>query len=326
MKLGINTGFLKKFDFATGLKWCQNHGVVAAEVSATGDSRPFCDVEQLLGDRGELDRWLAAYAAHGVELYSFSGHGAPLTPEREKAAAYSRQFRRACELMERVGVPRMALVAGLPAAAEGDSMPNWITNADAHGLCGALEWQWEKRLLPFWREHGKIARDHGVTLCFEMQINDMLHTPVKLRQLHDELGPVVACNFDISHMWVQGIDPFEAMHYLGDLIQNVHLKDTLIHQSNCRLRGMFDTTGSEAYRQRGWTFAPPGWGHGEQTWREVIATLRFLGYEGILSLEMESEYMEMQEGLEKAAAFIRPLVLELPPGPPWWQIMGMDED
>ena len=61
-------------------------------------------------------------------------------------------------------------------------------------------------------------------------------------------------------------------------------------------------------------------------WREVIATLRFLGYAGILSLEMESEYMEMQEGLEKAAAFIRPLVLELPPGPPWWQIMGMDED
>ena len=142
MKLGINTGFLKKFDFATGLKWCQDHGVVAAEISATGDSRPFCEVEQLLGDQGELERWRAAYAAHGVELYSFSGHGAPLTPDRKKAAEYSRQFRRACELMERVGVTRMALVAGLPAAAEGDSMPNWITNADAHGFRGAREWQW----------------------------------------------------------------------------------------------------------------------------------------------------------------------------------------
>ena len=326
MKLGINTGFLMKFDFEQGLKWCQDHGVVAAEVSATGDPRPFCDVEKLLADQGELDRWLKAYASHGIELYSFSGHGAPLTPDKEKAAEYSRQFLQVCKLMERVGCTRMALVAGLPEGAEGDSLPAWIVHIDSQGFHNALEWQWEQRLLPYWREHGKIARDHGVTLCFEMQINDMIHSPVKLRRLHDELGPVVACNFDISHMWVQQIDPFEAMHYLGDLIQNVHLKDTLIHEPNCRLRGLFDTTGLGHYRECSWTFAQPGWGHDEQTWREVIATLRFLGYEGILSLEMESEYMEMQEGLEKAAAYIRPLVLENPPGPPWWQIMRLDED
>ena len=53
--------------------------------------------------------------------------------------------------------------------------------------------------------------------------------------------------------------------------------------------------------------------------------MRLLNYEGILSLEMESEYMEMQEGLEKAAAFIRPLLLHHPPGKPWWQIMKLDE-
>ena len=43
-------------------------------------------------------------------------------------------------------------------------------------------------------------------------------------------------------MWVQGVDPFEAIHYLGDLIEYVHLKDTLIHAPNARLRGVFDTT------------------------------------------------------------------------------------
>jgi len=57
----------------------------------------------------------------------------------------------------------------------------------------------------------------------------------------------------------------------------------------------------------------------------VITTLRFLGYDGILSLEMGDEYMELQEGLEKAVAFIRPMILEKPKGPSWWQVAGLHE-
>ena len=326
MKLGVNTHFIMKFEFEEGLGFCQQIEVKAVEVAAMGPAaRKYCDVEKLLADEGERQRWLDTYADHGLEVYSFSGHGTPLVPDKKIAAKFSHQFRQACELRERIGVTRMALVAGLPEAAEGDKLPTWIVNTDLPMFRDALDWQWEKRLLPFWKEHGKIASDHGVTLCFEMQINDMVHNPVKLRRLRDELGPVVACNFDISHMWVQGIDPFEAIHYLGDLIQNVHLKDTLIHEPNARLRGLFDSTGLQDYDQRSWTFTIPGWGHDEQTWREVIATLRFLGYDGILSLEMESEYIEIQEGLEKAAAFIRPMLLEQPVGTPWWQATTVHE-
>ena len=322
MKLGANTGFLKAFEFEEGLDWCQRFGIVAVEVYSVGASRPYCDTERLLKDEGGRNRWVDAYASHGIELYSFSAHGQPLTPDKERAAAYSSDFVNACKLAEKVGVTRMVLVAGLPEAAEGDRQPNWIVHTDTADFDKALEWQWNERLLPYWREHGKIARDHGVTLCFEMQINDMIHSPEKMRRLADELGSVVACNFDVSHMWVQGIDPMQAIHYLGDLIQNVHLKDTLIHQPNCRLHGMFDTALLGEYRKRSWTFAQPGYGHGEQVWRELLTTLRFIGYDGILSLEMESEYMEMREGLQRAAQFIKPLMLERPPGKPWHEIMG----
>lgn len=326
MKLGINTHFIMKFEMAEGLKFCQELGVQAVEVASTGPSaKRFCDVDKLLADKGERDRWLDLYVNSGLEIYSFSGHGTPLFPEKQITTEYSRQFRQSCKLMELLGVTRMALVAGLPEGAEGDHLPVWIVNTDLPFFRSALEWQWEKRLIPFWKEHGKIASDHGVTLCFEMQINDMIHNPVKLRRLREEIGPVVACNFDISHMWAQGIDPFEAMHYLGDLIQNVHLKDTLIHEPNMRLHGVFDSTGLEGYRDRSWTFTIPGWGHDERTWREVITTLRFLNYEGILSLEMESEYIEIQEGLEKAAAFIKPMLLQQPPGPAWWQVTSVHE-
>ena len=326
MKLGMNTFFISMLDFEEGLRFCQEQEVVAVEVAATGPgAKKYCDVDKLLADQGELDRWLDMYAAHGLEIYSFAGHGTPLVPERRIAKEYSRQFRQTCKFMERVGCTRLALVAGLPEGAEGDSLPVWIINTDLPFLRDALEWQWEQRLLPFWREHAKIAADHGVTLCFEMQINDMVHNPVKLRRLRDELGPVVACNFDISHMWVQGIDPFAAIHELSDLIQAVHLKDTLIHEPNMRLRGYFDSTDLKQFRHRSWTFTIPGWGHDARTWREVISTLRFIGYTGILTLEMESEYIEMKEGLEKAAEFIRPMLLEKPVGPTWWEVAAVHE-
>ena len=326
MKLGINTHFIMKFGFEEGLKFCQDFELKAVEIAAMGGgANKYCDVDKLLADQGELDRWLDAYASHGLEIYSFAGHGTPLFPDKRIAEEYSREFRQTCKLMEKIGATRLALVAGLPEGAEGDSLPVWIINTDLPMFRDALEWQWEKRLIPYWKEHGKVAADHGVTLCFEMQISDMIHSPVKLRRLRDELGPVVACNFDISHMWVQAIDPFEAIHYLSDLIQNVHLKDTLIHEPNARLRGLFDSTGLKEYQERSWTFTIPGWGHDERTWREVISTLRFIGYEGILSLEMESEYIEIQEGLEKAVAFIKPMILEKPVGPLWWQVAEVHE-
>ncbi len=321
MKLGVNTGFITKFPFAEGLDWCQRFGVVAVEVSAVGSTNEYCQTKKLLADDGARERWLEAYASRGIELYSFGGHGKPLHPDREIASTYTRDFAAACRLAEKVGVTRMTLVSGLPEGGEGDRVPNWVTHGDAQNFDQVVEWQWQERLLPYWREQGRIASDYGVTLCFEMQICDMVHTPAKLRRLRDEIGPVVACNYDVSHMWVQGIDPFEAIHYLADLIQNAHMKDTLIHQPKCRLHGMFDTTGFDDYRERAWTFAQPGYGHGPQVWQELIATLRFIGYDGILSLEMESDYLEVQEGLEQAARLLGPLVTTQPLGDPWWKIL-----
>jgi sugar phosphate isomerase/epimerase len=191
-------------------------------------------------------------------------------------------------------------------------------------LRDTLEWQWEKRLLPYWREHGKIAADHGVTICFEMHGGDMIHNPVTMKRLHDEVGPAAACNFDISHLWYQGIDPIEALFYLGPLVQHVHAKDILISRHNARLRGMMDSTSTEEFSERAWTYTLAGWGHDEAAWREFVSTLRLLGYDHVISLEMESEYFEVEEGLEKSVAFLKPLVIERPSGAKWWEIAGME--
>lgn len=327
MKLGINTFFLMKLGFERSLQYAHDLGLRAVEVGALGPAaRKFCDLDKLIADKGERQRWLDAYAKHGLEITSFSGHGAPLSPDKQIAKQYRQQFRQRCKLMELIGVKHMTLVAGLPEGAEGDKCPVWITQqTDQSFFRHALAWQWEKRLIPYWKEQRKIAKDHGVTLCFEMQVGDMIHNPVKLKRFHEEIGPVVACNFDVSHMWAQGIDPIEALRYLNGLVQHVHVKDTLIHDTNARLLGLNDTTPPTQPAERAWTFTLPGWGHDERTWREIVGTLRLIGYEGMLSLEMECEYISIEEGFEKSVAFLRPIVIEKPTGVRWWEAAQSDE-
>lgn len=99
--------------------------------------------------------------------------------------------------------------------------------------------------MPYWREHGKIAADHGVTLCFEMHGGDMIYNPTSLMRLREAIGPVIACNFDISHMWYQGITPSEAVRFLGDVVQHVHAKDVSLEQHNIRIKGLMDNSTPE---------------------------------------------------------------------------------
>ena len=324
MKLGVISQNIMQFEFEEGLQYAEDLGFRAVEVGIAGLwGRKYCDVDKLLADKGEMERWHDAFARHGLEISAMGAHGSPLMPDKRVAEQYSRELRRAWEFMEAAGIRRMTLLAGLPEGAEGDTAPNWVTFAEWPYLRDTLEWQWEKRLVPYWREHGKIAQDHGVTLCFEMHGGDMVHNPVALKMLREEVGPVVACNFDISHMWYQGIDPIEAVRHLGPLIQHVHVKDTIIHEHNSRIRGLMDPGTTEQPETRAWTYTLAGWGHDAATWREFITTLRLTGYDHVLSVEMESEYVDVDEGLRKSVEFLKPMVLEKPPGAKWWEVAGM---
>ena len=321
MKLGVITLNLGNFEFEEGLQYAQKLGLQALEVGGIGLwPKKYCDPDKLVRDKGEVDRWLDAFARHDLEISALGGHGAPLTPDKKAAAEYSRQFRQACKLAEMSGIKRMTLFAGLPEGAEGDTAPNWVAFIEWPFLRDTLEWQWEKRLLPYWREHGRIASDHGLTLCFEMHGGDLIYNPPTMKRLREEIGPVAACNFDTSQMWFQGIDPVEALHDLGPLVQHVHAKDTLIHDHHARVRGLMDSASFEQPANRAWTYTIPGWGHDQITWRQFVATLRLIGYDHVLSIEMECEYMEMAEGLEKSVSFLKPVLLEQPTTSRWWKV------
>ncbi len=299
MQLAAHTTGILDFEFEDGLAFLQRLGVAAVEIACAGvfkDLR-YGDPAVLAHNNGELRRWQDTYARHGLEICALSIHGEPLSPDPAVADEYRRQFRDACILAEKIGVSRLSLVAGICEGAPSDGHPAWIVGLPAEWPTPNVEvlrWQWEERLLPYWREQAQIAIDHGCELCFEMTAWDLAHNPSSLLQLRDQIGEVVCCNFDPSHLFYQGIDVFEAIAQLGQTIRLVHMKDTRINAAAMRRNGWFHNDPLAPLDQRPWSFATVGYGHDATWWSEFITTLRLYGYDDVLSIEHEDPFMSFQ--------------------------------
>jgi sugar phosphate isomerase/epimerase len=320
VRLGVVSSALLWFELEEALAFLADHGVHAIELGCAGYHVPkFCDLDALLADDDGRARWRETFARHGVEISSLAIHGDALSPDPAIAQEYDRQFRQACELAAELGIDRLTLLAGLPEGAPGDRAQCWVV-ARFPGFNGPiLEWQWAERVLPYWREHGRVAETHGCRLCFEMHPSDVVYNPATLLRLRDEVGPVIGCNLDPSHIFWQGIDPVEVVRRLGGAIYHVHAKDTRVQERNVRLNGVLELTPGLPLADRGWVFRTVGYGHGEDFWRELVSELRAVGYDDVLSIEHEDEFVDATEGLEKAISFLQPLVLEKPAGAPWWE-------
>lgn len=325
MKLGVISLNLLNLDFEEGLAFANRCGIQAIEIGAAGGhDLGYCNPDHLLADRSELTRWLDMFARYEIEISAFSAHGAPLSSDTASAAEESRRFRQVCRLAEACGVTRLTLLAGLPPGGPNETIPCWAWAPFPAFHQEIRQWQWEERVLPYWTEHAKIAENHGVRLCFEPQMSDFVHNPHELMKLRAAIGPVVGCNLDPSHLMYQGIDVLEAIRYLGEAIYHVHLKDVRPHRGVVSTKGFLDSTPLPRTAERSWSFALPGWGHDALFWRSFIDELRLIGYDHALSLEMEVDEIELSEGIEHAAAFIKPLLLGPQPKTTWWQLAGLE--
>ena len=87
------------------------------------------------------------------------------------------------------------LLAGLPEGADGDRTPCWINSPFPPGNLAILDWQWEQRVVPYWREQARYAQEHGCVLCFEIHGGDVVYNPDTLLRLRDQVGAgdTIAC-------------------------------------------------------------------------------------------------------------------------------------
>ena len=112
--------------------------------------------------------------------------------------------------------------------------------------------------------------DHGVTICFEMHGGDMIYNPSLMMRVRDEIGPTAPCNFDMSNLWYQGIDPSDALRYVGDIVQQVHAKVIGLRQHHIHLQGLMDNSSPENPAGRSWNCTLSVWEHSETSGQSLL--------------------------------------------------------
>ncbi|WP_435143576.1 sugar phosphate isomerase/epimerase family protein [Halobaculum sp. P14] len=256
---------------------------------------------------------------HGLSVSALATHNNPLHPDDDTADRADTELREAVELAAQLDVNTVTAFSGLPAGGPNDEVPNWITapwpseHADAH------EYQWGVAE-EYWADLAAFADSHGVDVAVEMHPNMLVYEPHGMLELRERTNDRIGANFDPSHLYWQGIDMPEAIRLLGDrdAIHHVHAKDTKVYESNARTKGVLDTTPYGDVEDRSWLFRSVGYGHGEAHWKDVVSTLRMVGYDGALSIEHEDALTSSREGLEKAVDVLQRAVFETSPGEAFW--------
>ena len=214
----------------------------------------------------------------------------------------------------------MITFSGCPGGSPEDKTPNWVTCPWPDDFSHIVEYQWNEVLVPYWKKMTAFAAEHGIKkIAFEMHPGFCVYNPETLMKLRNLVGSdLIGANFDPSHLFWQGIDPVYAIRYLGKAIYFFHAKDTKIDEINTKTHGVLDTKhyGDEIHRS--WIFRSVGYGHDYQVWKDMMSALRMVGYDDAISIEHEDSLMTPNEGLQKAIAFLKEVLMYEDKGAMWW--------
>ncbi len=320
MKLGLFTPVFGQSSQHEMLAKVRALGKIQALELGTGGwpGQDHVDVDALLGSDGCADAFLRQLADAGLIISALSCHGNPLHPDRGTAQAYDDLFRRTVRLADRLHVPVVVTFSGCPGDSDEAKHPNWVTTPWPPEFLDVLDWQWEQKAIPYWRDAARFAADHGVKVALEAHPGFLVYNVDTMLKLRSAVGPNLGINFDPSHFFWQGVDVPAAIRALGDAIFHVHAKDVALDRQNVAVNGVIDTKSYRRMRERSWLFRSVGWGHGELEWKRIVSALRLAGYDYVMSIEHEDAFASVDEGLKAAIDLLSRVILTEPPVDAWW--------
>ena len=319
MKLSVLTVPFSSKPLSEVLPYLRSIGVDSVELGTGGyTNKAHCDPAYYLEDVQRTKDLKALLADNGIAISALSCHGNPVHPDADRAAVDHKAYEDTLRLAGLLDVDTVVTFSGCPGGSREDRTPNWITCPWPDDFSKALDYQWNEVLIPYWQRAAKMASDAGVRVAIEMHPGFCVHNPEAMLRLREAAGPAVGANFDPSHLFWQGVDPVAAIRMLGDCIYHVHAKDCRIDSLNTGRTGVLDTKSYGRIMDRSWVFRTVGFGHGEEVWRDIISTLRLVGYDRAISIEHEDGLMSTTEGLEKAVSFLKPILIDGADTEMWW--------
>jgi sugar phosphate isomerase/epimerase len=285
-------------------------GLEVMEIGTGGyPNNHHCPLDDLIADRAKAKAWQKKFEDRGIRVATLSCHGNPIHPDAKHAQKDIDTFRKTVLLAEMLDVKVIVGFSGCPGGTPQDTQPNWITYRWPPEYAQMQDWQWKEKIIPYWKDAAKYAREHGVKrLALEMHPNFAVYNPRTLMKLREAVGEEIGANNDLSHLFWQGCDPVEVIHFLGkqSAIFHAHMKDTVFFPENLNKYGVLNfafSTGELDSASE--TFRAVGYGHSASLWKSIIQAYMDVGYEGILSIENEDPILAGEVGVERAAYVLK---------------------
>ena len=291
-------------------------GIEAVEVWTGGyPSTRHCPVAEILADPIKAKAWKKKFEDHKILVATLSCHGNPVHPDPKIAARDDEYFRNTVLLAERLEVPVIVGFSGCPAGSPVDKMPNWATYRWPPEHDQVLKYQWNEKVIPYWKQAVRFAREHGIRkIALEMHPNFVVFNPKTLMKLRDAVGEEIGANCDLSHLFWQGCDPVEVIHYLGKqgALYHAHMKDTVIVKDVTARFGVLNFPEDPAKATEGSVyFRAVGYGHGAHLWKEVVKAYMDVDFQGIMSIENEDPILSGEIGVERGLYVLKNVRAEL---------------
>lgn len=319
MRIGVFSVLFGTKPFEEILDYLVAQGVQAIEIGTGAyPGNHYCNPAELLASDQKLKSFKDAIAKRKLVISALSCHGNPLHPQASIAKDHHEVFMKSVELAQKLDVQSVITFSGCPPGDEKAQQPNWIVSPWPPEFSDMLEWQWKERVTPYWAQTAKALKNAGVKVAIEMHPNFVVYNPETMLRLRDIAPGTIGCNFDPSHMFWQGVDVVAAIRALGDCIYHVHAKDCRIDPRNVMINGVLDAKKYTREKERSWIFRTCGYGNDAIVWKDIVSNLRLVGYDHVLSIEHEDSLMSSDEGLKKAIAFLKDVVISEPAGEAYW--------
>ncbi|MBE7053284.1 MAG: sugar phosphate isomerase/epimerase [Ruminococcaceae bacterium] len=320
MKLSVFSPVFNGNTLEEALMFLNKHGVKSIEMGTGGfPGTKHVNPDDYLNDDKKVDELLSLLKKYDVEICALSCHGNAIHPDKEIARKFHEDFEKTCKLAKKLGIETIITFSGCPGGSKEDKTPNWITCPWPKDFSVSLDYQWNEVLIPYWKTASEFAKEYGIKkIAFELHPGFCVYNPETLLKLRSAVGDIIGANLDPSHLFWQGIDINYAIRKLGDAIYHFHAKDTKIDDINTKTYGVLDTKTYADEINRSWIFRTVGYGHSYDVWKDIISSLRLVGYNGAISIEHEDTLMAPMEGLTKAIEFLKDVIIDGSTTDAWW--------
>ncbi|MBZ0259595.1 MAG: sugar phosphate isomerase/epimerase [Hyphomicrobiales bacterium] len=311
MKIGMITDSLGNLSFADMLKASAELKLETLEFACGNwSSAPHMNLAAMLESAAARREFMAAVKDHGLSISALNCSGNQLHPG-PLGKVHHQAVLDTIKLAKLLEVERVVMMSGLPGG-PGDANPNWIITDWPPECMEILEYQWNEKIIPYWKDLVKFTNNQGIhKLCLELHGHQAVYNVNTLFRLRDAVGETIGANYDPSHpMWMNA-DPLLAVRVLGKAIYYVHAKDTRIETYPAGIDGTLEARALTRTAERSWNYITLGYGHGETWWKQFCTELKLAGYDDVLSIEHEDLMMSPMEGMRKSVQLLRNVAMNV---------------